>query len=117
MRAVAKDEVYPSGTGPAAQTLLGHPWLLTTLLASGLCVAYLVGVFVNWGEMADRSLYSNLGMIPIGLAATILALRAYAGRTPGVGAESPPQTTEEVGDGVGGEGRRLANPGCAVAAD
>jgi hypothetical protein len=44
--------------------------------ASGLCVAYLIGVFANWGEAADRSLYANLGMIPIGLAATILASSA-----------------------------------------
>ena len=39
-------------------------------------MAYLIGVFVNWGDAADRSLYANLGMIPIGLAATILALSA-----------------------------------------
>ena len=73
---MARTEAHPSGTGHAAKTLLGRPWLLTILLASGLCVAYLIGVFVNWGEAADRSLYANLGMIPIGLAATILALSA-----------------------------------------
>ncbi len=76
MRGVAKTEARPSGAGHAAKTLVGRPWLLTILLASGLCVAYLIGVLVNWGEAADRSLYANLGMIPIGLAATILALSA-----------------------------------------
>jgi len=79
MCAVAKTEVHPSDAGRAAKTLPGRPWLLTILLASGLCVAYLIGVFVNWGEAADRSLYANLGMIPIGLAATLLA--ASASRT------------------------------------
>jgi hypothetical protein len=37
---------------------------------------YLVGVIVHWEQEADRSLYANLGMIPIGLAATLLALSA-----------------------------------------
>jgi hypothetical protein len=62
----------PSGV----RTALGRPWLLTVGLATALCAAYLVGALVNWGEAADRSLYANLGMIPIGLAATILALTA-----------------------------------------
>ncbi len=56
--------------------LLGRPWLLTILLATGLCVAYLVGVFINWGNTADRLLYASLGMIPMGLAATSLAASA-----------------------------------------
>lgn len=76
MRGVAKTEAHPSAADSAGNALLGRPWLLTILLASGLCVAYLIGVFVNWGDAADRSLYANLGMIPIGLAATILALSA-----------------------------------------
>jgi hypothetical protein len=59
-----------------AKAVANRPWLLTILLASGLCVAYLIGVFVNWGQAADRSLYANLGMIPIGLIATILAWSA-----------------------------------------
>ena len=59
-----------------AKTVAKRPWLLTIILASGLCVAYLIGVFVNWGQAADRSLYANLGMIPIGLVATILAWSA-----------------------------------------
>jgi len=75
MCAVTKTEVAP-GTGRAAKTLLGHPWLLTMLLASGLCAGYLIVVFANWGEAAGRSLYANLGMIPIGLAATLLAASA-----------------------------------------
>ncbi len=76
MRVVANTEGHHAGTDPPAETLPGRPWLLTTLLASGLCVAYLIAVFINWGEGADRSLYANLGMIPIGLAATLLALSA-----------------------------------------
>ena len=77
VRAVTKTEVHLSRTGHEGDTPLGRPWLLTILLASGLCVAYLTGVFANWGEAADRSLYANLGMIPIGLVATILALSAW----------------------------------------
>jgi energy-converting hydrogenase Eha subunit A len=76
MHAVERTEGHPSSEGRGGKTLLGRPWLLTILLASGLCVAYLIGVFVNWGDAADRSLYANLGMIPIGLAATILAASA-----------------------------------------
>ena len=76
MHAAGSTEGRPSGVGRAGSALLGRPWLLTILLASGLCVAYLIGVFVNWGDAADRSLYANLGMIPIGLAATILAASA-----------------------------------------
>ena len=76
MRDGPKIEASPPGTGHLGGTLLARPWLLTILLASGLCAAYLVGVFLNWGDAADRSLYANLGMIPIGLAATILALNA-----------------------------------------
>ncbi|HLA83117.1 MAG TPA: hypothetical protein VJP78_16100 [Thermoleophilia bacterium] len=60
----------------AAKAFVRTPWLLTILSASGLCLAYLVGVLVNWGDAADRSLYANLGMIPIGLLATILARAA-----------------------------------------
>lgn len=56
-----------------ARAVVAKPWFLTILLASALYVAYLVGVFVNWGQAVDRSLYANLGMILIGLVATILA--------------------------------------------
>jgi diguanylate cyclase len=64
-----------SRTSPV-KTFLGRPWILTILLASGLCVAYLIGVLVNWGSAADRSLYANLGMLPMGLAATFIAWKA-----------------------------------------
>jgi hypothetical protein len=56
--------------------LLKRPWLPTILLASLLCVAYLIGVLLEWGGAADGSLYANLGMIPIGFAATVLAVKA-----------------------------------------
>lgn len=79
MGAGAKTETTWSGLDRTGESLFRRPWLLTVLLASALCVAYLIGVFVNWGNAADRSLYANLGMIPIGLAATILA--ASASRT------------------------------------
>jgi hypothetical protein len=58
------------------KTLLKRPWFPTILLASVLCVAYLIGSFLNWGGAADGSLYANLGMIPIGFAATVLAANA-----------------------------------------
>jgi diguanylate cyclase len=76
MRVGPKIQVDRPAIGHTGNPLLARPWLLTILLASGLCVAYLIGVFANWGEAADRSLYANLGMIPIGLAATILASSA-----------------------------------------
>jgi hypothetical protein len=76
MRVVAKPEVHPSGWDQSAKALLKRPWFLTILLATALCVAYLIGVVVNWDEAADRSLYANLGMIPIGLAATLMAISA-----------------------------------------
>ncbi len=59
-----------------AKAVLRTPWLPTILVASALCLAYLVGVLANWGQAADRSLYANLGMIPMGLLATILARAA-----------------------------------------
>jgi hypothetical protein len=76
MDAVAEDERDPSGPVGAGKALLRRPWILTILLASGVCVAYLVGVFAHWGAAADRALYANLGMIPIGFAATVLAANA-----------------------------------------
>jgi diguanylate cyclase len=77
MDAGAKIEGDPSvvgqeGGNPGGK-LLARPWFLTILLATGLCVAYILGVLINWGDDADRLLYANLGMIPMGLAATILA--------------------------------------------
>ena len=79
MHASAKTRSQRSAIARQHHVLLRTPWLLTILMASGLCLAYLIGVFANWGQAADRSLYANLGMIPIGLAATILA--ASASRT------------------------------------
>ena len=76
MRSIARSERNHSDGRHPNPTLIERPWLLTIVLASALCLAYLVGVFVHWGQAADRSLYANLGMIPIGLAATILALSA-----------------------------------------
>jgi hypothetical protein len=58
-----------------------HPWLLGLGMASAVCAAYLVMVATSWGSVADRSLYANLGMIPIGVAATIVASGAATART------------------------------------
>jgi hypothetical protein len=60
----------------AATSSQGHPWLLGVSMASAVCVAYLVQVMLSWSSVPDRSLYSNLGMIPIGFAATIVARSA-----------------------------------------
>ena len=60
--------------------MIRRPWLFTILLASAVCLAYLLAAVVQWGEAADRSLYANLGMIPIGLAATLLAAEAAGSR-------------------------------------
>jgi hypothetical protein len=76
MDAGAKNGSDSSRRAQVAKDLLGRPWLLTIVLATGLCLVYLVGVFINWSDADDRSLYANLGMIPIGLAASILALSA-----------------------------------------
>ena len=45
-------------------------------MASAVCVAYLVQVTLSWSSVPDRSLYANLGMIPIGFAATVVARSA-----------------------------------------
>jgi len=45
-------------------------------MASAVCVAYLVQVMLSWSSVPDRSLYANLGMIPIGFAATVVARSA-----------------------------------------
>ena len=63
------------------KSMIRRPWLLTIVLASALCIAYLVAAVAHWGEAADRSLYANLGMIPIGLAATLLAAEAAKSRS------------------------------------
>ena len=65
----------------ALATVCGRPWLLTISLASALCIAYLTASFVHWGNAADRMLYASLGMIPIGLAATLIAMSASTTRT------------------------------------
>lgn len=57
----------------AARNQMDRPWFLTILAATGLCAVYLLGALFNWGDVAERSLYSNLGMLPVGLAATFLA--------------------------------------------
>ena len=69
----ASIEGWCSGRARAAKAQLARPWMFTILAASGLCVAYLVGVIVNWGDAADRSFIANLGMLPVGLATTLLA--------------------------------------------
>jgi diguanylate cyclase len=81
LRAIVNRGACPSGGVRSCRSLLERPWLVTIVLATILCVAYLVGVFINWGNAADRSLYANLGMIPIGLTATILAARASQSQT------------------------------------
>lgn len=58
-----------------------HPWLLGVSTASAVCVAYLIAVGFSWSDVADRSLYANLGMIPIGMAATIVARGAALSQT------------------------------------
>ncbi|MHB0979054.1 MAG: hypothetical protein ACYC5Q_03075 [Thermoleophilia bacterium] len=57
----------------AIKEQMARPWFLTIFAATGLCAAYLLGVLFSWGQAAERSLYSNLGMLPVGLAATFLA--------------------------------------------
>lgn len=52
---------------------MARPWFVTIFAATRLCAAYLLGVLFSWGQAAERSLYSNLGMLPVGLAATFLA--------------------------------------------
>lgn len=73
-RAEIDSRTYP--VEAAGRLVIRRPWLLTILLASGVCVAYLLAAVVQWGQAADRSLYASLGMIPIGLAATLLATEA-----------------------------------------
>jgi hypothetical protein len=66
-----------SGPGEHATTRARrHPWLLGVSLASALCVAYLIQSAFRGSDISDRSLYANLGMIPIGLAATVVARSA-----------------------------------------
>lgn len=60
---------------------LARPWFLTIFAATGLCAVYLLGVLFSWGQAAERSLYSNLGMLPVGLAATFLAWCAARSRS------------------------------------
>lgn len=57
----------------AVRNRIDRPWFVTILAATMLCAAYLLGALLNWGQVAERSLYSNLGMLPVGLAATLLA--------------------------------------------
>ena len=60
----------------AAMHQMARPWFLTIFAATGLCTTYLLGVLLHWGDAGERSLYSNLGMLPVGLAATLLAWSA-----------------------------------------
>jgi diguanylate cyclase len=62
---------------------LGRPWILTILVVSALCVAYVVGIVLNWGDISDRSLLANLGMLPAGLTATFVAWKASGAQTDG----------------------------------
>ena len=58
-----------------------HPWLLGLGMATAVSLGYLLMVGLSWGQTADRSLYANLGMIPIGVAATVVAASAGTMRT------------------------------------
>jgi hypothetical protein len=69
-----KERNEQAGAAPEARA--PHPWLLGLSTATAVCVAYLLMVGLSWGQIADRSLYSNLGMIPIGVAATVVAASA-----------------------------------------
>lgn len=57
----------------AVRNQIDRPWFLTILAATGLCAAYLLAALFNWEHVAERSLYSNLGLLPVGLAATLIA--------------------------------------------
>jgi hypothetical protein len=50
-------------------------------MATVVCVAYLVQAAFSWTDIAGRSLYANLGMIPIGVAATVVARSAVLAQT------------------------------------
>ena len=58
-----------------------RPWLLGVSMATAVCVVYLIEVGLSWADTADRSLYANLGMIPIGVAATVIARSAALAQT------------------------------------
>ena len=69
---------------PLAQAVkhqMARPWFLTIVAATGLCATYLLGVLLHWEDAGERSLYSNLGMLPVGLAATILSWSASQGQS------------------------------------
>ena len=63
--------------GPV-RAYLARPWALTMLLVSGLCVVYFAEIIANWGDPSNRSLFANLGMLPVGLTATFVAWKASA---------------------------------------
>ncbi len=65
----------------AVKYQMARPWFLTILAATGLCAVYLLGVLLNWGDVGERSLYANLGMLPVGLAATLLAWSTAQGQS------------------------------------
>jgi hypothetical protein len=81
MDTLAKPDSFVPPQTSSSTRLVKRPWLLTIVAASAICGAYLVGVIANWGNIADRSLYANLGLIPIGLTATILAREASRHQT------------------------------------
>ncbi|HZK49735.1 MAG TPA: hypothetical protein VFD74_09085 [Thermoleophilia bacterium] len=60
----------------AAKRAIARPWYLTIIAATVLCAVYLLEVLINWGHVAERSLYSNLGILPVGLAATLVTWSA-----------------------------------------
>ena len=79
MPARIEEHAYP--VAAVGESIAKRPWLLTILLVSALCLAYLVANVAQWGDAADRSLYANLVMIPLGLAATILAAKAAGSKS------------------------------------
>ncbi len=81
MALASSDKRHRSRLVAVAAERLQRPWFATVLAASGLCLIYLLGVFANWGDVADRSLYANLGMLPAGLATTLLAWSASQTRS------------------------------------
>ena len=65
-----------TGLRGAVNERLARPWALAMLTITALGLAYMVGILVNWGSSADRLLFANLGVLPMGLAATFLAWSA-----------------------------------------
>jgi hypothetical protein len=58
-----------------------RPWLLGVSMATAVCVAYLIQAALSWTDIGDGSLHANLAMIPIGVAATVVARSAVLAQT------------------------------------